>query len=130
MTFIVESSISSIHNRVSSIQHQITRYKIKPDDKEIIRLSFIGKGNASIKVTRIAITSDNHPISGTYIYIIIKQIIKKVTEPAKDLSKNLTESVILPTIAAKESAIVNIITAGTAISFLNMINVTVAEINK
>ncbi|MCK4558828.1 MAG: hypothetical protein KAV45_03520 [Calditrichia bacterium] len=93
-------------------------------------LSFIGKGNASIKVTRIAITSDNHPISGTYIYIIIKLIKKKVTEPAKDLSKNLTESVILPTIAANESAIVNIITAGTAISFLNMINVTVAEINK
>jgi hypothetical protein len=71
-----------------------------------------------------------HPISGKKTYNIVKLKMKKVTEPAKDLLKNLAESVILPTIAANESAIVNINTAGMAISFLNMKKVTVAEINK
>lgn len=115
---------------VSHIQNQINTYKIIPVDKDINRLSFIGNGNTSIIVTINAIIGINHPKSGTNRNNIIIFIIKKVNEPANDLSKILAESVILPTIAAKESAIVKTSTAGTAISFLNMINVTVAEINK
>jgi hypothetical protein len=93
-------------------------------------LSLTGTGNASIIVTTKATANDNQPNSGKKNKRIATLITKKVNEPAKDLSKNLTDSVILPTIAANESAIVKINTAGTAISFLNMKNVTVAEMNK
>jgi hypothetical protein len=109
---------------------QRTIYKINPVDNDIKILSFIGTGKASIIVTNSATISANQPKSGKNKKRIARLIIKKVAEPAKDLSKNFTDSVILPTIAANESAIVKINTAGTAISFLKMKNVTVADMNK
>jgi hypothetical protein len=90
----------------------------------------MGTGKASIIVTSNAIIVANQPKSGKKSNNMTILVRKNIAEPAKDLSKNFTDSVILPTMAAKESAIVNIITAGTAISFLNMKNVTVTDMNK
>jgi len=81
-------------------------------------------------VNKPAIINDNHAISGTNKINIIKLTTKNAADPAKDLLKILTDTVILPTIAANESATVKISTAGTAISFLNSIKVIVADINK
>ncbi len=93
-------------------------------------LSFIGTGKASMIVMINAISSDNQPKFGKKRKRIPRLIIKNVADPAKDLSKNFAVSIILPTIAANESATVKINTAGMAISFLNMKNVTVTDMNK
>jgi hypothetical protein len=90
----------------------------------------IGTGKASTIVIINATSSNNQPKFGKKRKRIPRLIIKNVADPAKDLSKNFRESVILPTIAANESATVSTNTAGTAISFLNMKNVTVADMNK
>ncbi len=99
-------------------------------DTGTARLSLIPNGNASNIVTGSTTKSESHPIPGNKICTIPIEIRKNVAEPAKDLSKNLSEYVILPTIAANESAIVRINRAATAIFFSNKIMIMVAEMNK
>ena len=101
-----------------------------PVDNDTKMLSLTGIGNASISVTRKATTGTKNPKSGTNRNNMTELIKKNVNEPALVFARNGTDPVNLPTIAANESAIVKTNTAGTAISFLNMINVTVAEMNK
>ena len=106
------------------------RYKIKPVTNEINRLSLTPSGSASTRVTGTKTTTDSHPKSGINRITIPIPMIKNVADPDKDLLKNLPKSVILPTIAANESAIVNINTEGTAIFFSKIKKVMVAEMNK
>ena len=108
----------------------MTKFSKNPVDNDIRRLSFKGSGNTSTRVMNKATIIAIHPSSGKIIISITRLIIKKVTDPAKDLLKIFAETVILPTIAANESAIVNTNTAAMAISLLNMKNVTVADMNK
>ena len=98
--------------------------------KHIKILSLILKGSASKIVTRAATSNAIQPRSGKNSDIMHALVTKKVTDPDKDLEKNLPKSVILPTIAANESETVKTRTAGTEIFLLNIRKVTVADRNK